>query len=83
MYNIIYKCGEPKQGEPMKIEVLGLKCLRENAVLPKRSSRGFGSTSMQSQDSLSWVKRAKQRKRKLNLLNSEHNSGRYQAQWNQ
>ena len=40
MYNIIYKCREPEQGEPMKIEVLRVKCLQENAVLPKRGSEG-------------------------------------------
>ena len=40
MYNIIYKCGEPKQGEPVKTEVVRVKCLRENAVLPKRGSEG-------------------------------------------
>ena len=49
MYNIIYKCGEPEQGEPVKTEILRVKCLRENVVLPKRGSRGFGSTGMQSQ----------------------------------
>ena len=43
---------------------------------------GFGN-GMQSQGQSELVKRVKQRKRKLNLLNSEHNSGRYQAQWNQ
>ena len=49
MYNIIYKCGEPEQGEQVKTEVVRVKCLRENVMLPKRGSRGFGSTSMQSQ----------------------------------
>ena len=49
MYNIIYKCGEQEQGEPVKTKVLRVKCLRENAMLPKRGSRGFGSTGMHSQ----------------------------------
>ena len=40
MYNIIYNCGEPEQEEPVKTEVLRAKCLRENAVLPKRGSEG-------------------------------------------
>ena len=40
MYNIIYKSGEPEQGEPMQTKVLRVKCLRENAVLPKRGSEG-------------------------------------------
>ena len=40
MYNIIYECGEPEQGEPVKTEVLRVKFLRENAVLPKRGSDG-------------------------------------------
>ena len=48
MYNTIYKCGEPKQVEPVKTEILRVKCLRANVVLPKRGSRGFGSTGMQS-----------------------------------
>ena len=46
MYNIIYKCGEPEQGEPVKTKGLRVKYLRENVVLPKRGSRGFGGTSM-------------------------------------
>ena len=49
MYNIIYKCGEPEQGEPVKTKGLRVKYLRENVVLPKKGSRGFGSSSMQSQ----------------------------------
>ena len=40
MYNIIYKSGEPEQGKPVKTEVLRVKCLKENAVLPKRGSEG-------------------------------------------
>ena len=41
MYKIIYECGEPEQGEPVKTEVLRVKCLRENVVLPKRGSEGI------------------------------------------
>ena len=40
MYNIIYECGDPKQGELVKTEVLRVKYLTENAVLPKRGSKG-------------------------------------------
>ena len=35
MYNIIYKCGEP-----VKTEVLKVKSLKENVVLPKRGFEG-------------------------------------------
>ena len=40
MYNIIYKCGGSEQGELVKTEVLRVKCLQEDAVLPKRCSEG-------------------------------------------
>ena len=46
MYNIIYKCGDPEQGEPVKTEVLRVKCLRENAVLPKRGSEGAAGSDL-------------------------------------
>ena len=40
MYQVVYECGNLEQGEPVQTEVLRVKCLRENAVLPKRGSEG-------------------------------------------
>ena len=40
MYNIIYERGEPEQGELVKTEVVRVKCLKENAMLPKRGFEG-------------------------------------------
>ena len=37
-----------------------------------KGARGLGVPTCNPRDSLSWVKRVKQRKRILNLLNSEH-----------
>ena len=63
MYNIIYKCGEPEKGELVKTEVLRVKCLRENAMLPKRGSREFGSTGMQSQGQFELDEKGKTKKK--------------------